>query len=197
MGPQAQPTGLKGGVVIESHPLIEDILEPCRERLGRDFDAYRGHVYRVFNLCIHGANARDFEIDAIAAAAAFHDLAIWTDQTFDYIEPSCVRAERWIIRARRDGRPIRTPDAAAIALMISEHHKLTRYRGAHERLVEAFRRADLMDLSLGLLPAGLSREYAKKLRKQFPTAGFHRALLRIGSRWAAKHPTRPFPMIKF
>jgi hypothetical protein len=184
-------------VIVEKHPIIEGILHSWRERLGADYDGYRGHVYRVFNLTIFGANARGSEIDAIAAAAAFHDLAIWSDRTFDYIEPSCVRAERWIIDARRNGIPIRTSDGAAIALMISEHHKLTRYRGQHERLVDAFRRADLLDLSRGLLSAGLPRKYGRRLRKMFPTAGFHRAIVRIGTGWAVRHPTHPLPMMKF
>jgi hypothetical protein len=196
---QPEPLSANGkrGVIVEKHPIIEGILDTWRERLGSDYDGYRGHAYRVFNLTVHGANARDSEIDAIAAAAAFHDLAIWSDRTFDYIERSCVRAERWIIDARRNGIPIRTSDAAAIALMISEHHKLTRYRGQHERLVDAFRRADLLDLSRGMLSAGLPRKFGRRLRKTFPTAGFHRAIVRIGTGWVVKHPTQPLPMVKF
>lgn len=195
--PEPLSANRKRGVIVEKHPIIEGILGTWRQRLGTDYDGYRGHVYRVFNLTAHRSNARDSEIDAIAAAAAFHDLAIWSDRTFDYIEPSCVRAERWIIAARRNGIPIRTSDAAAIALMISEHHKLTRYRGQHERLVDAFRRADLLDLSRGMLSAGLPRKFGRQLRKTFPTAGFHRAIVRIGTGWAVKHPTQPLPMLKF
>ena len=54
------------------------VLATWREALGRDVDAYRGHVYRMLNFS--RALAGDERAgDALAVAAVFHDLGIWTE----------------------------------------------------------------------------------------------------------------------
>jgi len=35
-----------------SDPLIDGILSEWRERIGVDYEGYRGHVYRMFNFCL-------------------------------------------------------------------------------------------------------------------------------------------------
>ena len=47
-------------------------------------------MYRVVNLCLTIAGRA--ELEKIAAAAAFHDLGIWTNGTFDRIAPSIALA---------------------------------------------------------------------------------------------------------
>jgi hypothetical protein len=37
--------------IAERHPRVEEVLDAFASELGRDRAAYRGHVYRVFNLC--------------------------------------------------------------------------------------------------------------------------------------------------
>jgi hypothetical protein len=81
--------------------------------------------------------------------------------------------------------------------MIDQHHRLRRVvEGPEPEVVEAFRRADLVDLSRGVLRAGLPRELISELAARFPYAGFHGFLARTGLRWAVRHPLRPLPMVR-
>src|SRR5678816_3071087 len=83
-------------------PTIDAVLNDHASVLGDDFVAYRNHVYRVVNFCVAIAGGRD-DLEKIAIAAAFHDLGIWTDRTFDYIAPSIARARTYLVeRARED-----------------------------------------------------------------------------------------------
>lgn len=128
--------------LLTHHALIDDVLAVWRDALGRDADAYRGHVYRVFNFA--RALARDpLRDDAIAVAATFHDLGIWSDMTFDYLAPSARLADDYLASRRPE------LDRGEVARMIALHHKLTRCPVDAGALAEAFRRADLIDLSLG------------------------------------------------
>src|SRR5215469_16634767 len=84
------------------------------------------------------------ELEKIAVAAAFHDLGIWTNKTFDYIAPSVAIARRHLAaRAMADWIP-------EIEAMIVDHHKVTPSRADPQSLVESFRRADWIDVSRGL-----------------------------------------------
>jgi len=174
--------------LLPVHPLIESVLGSFRLQLGRDFAAYRGHVYRVFHYCraLVGGEAHQ----AIAVAAVFHDIGIWADDTFDYLEPSRARA-----RAFLAAQPV--APAAEVESMIDLHHKLTRCPPGAGELVEAFRRADLVDLSCGCIRFGLPRAFVRGVREVFPNAGFHAAIGRIGFCWLLRHPWRPLPMMKW
>ena len=98
-------------------------------------------MYRVVNLCVAVTSGNRDNLDKIAVAAAFHDLGIWTDHTFDYIAPSVSLAhEHLAVHARADWIP-------EIEAMIANHHKITRARSHPDWLVEAFRQADWIDVS--------------------------------------------------
>jgi hypothetical protein len=70
------------------------VLETHAAALGGDFKAYRNHAYRVVNLCV--ALSSGHQVEKIAIAAAFHDLGIWTDGTFDYLQPSVKLASDYL-----------------------------------------------------------------------------------------------------
>lgn len=176
--------------LVAQHAVIDDVLATWRDALGRDADAYRGHVYRVFNF--GRALADDVGGDeALAVAAVFHDLGIWSDGTFDYLEPSVRRAREYV----EAGVPSIDPEL--VAQMIGLHHKLTRCSADAPPLAEVFRRADLVDLSLGAIRLGLPAAFIREVRAAFPNAGFHRCLARIGAGWMVRHPSRPLPMMRW
>ena len=141
--------------LIERNDHIERIFLPWRFSLGNACDAYKGHVYRVLNFACASLEIGEVDCDVygkrqevedrIAIAACFHDVGIWLDKTVDYLEQSKGHASDWL------GERNLKPWESEIALMIEYHHKQTRYTGEHEALVEAFRRADLVDVSLGLV----------------------------------------------
>ena len=68
--------------VFTEHATINGLFEGWQGRLGRDYLPYRNHVYRVFNLACSLADAEAEDIERLAVASAFHDVAIWLDGTF-------------------------------------------------------------------------------------------------------------------
>ncbi|HEV7734253.1 MAG TPA: phosphohydrolase [Candidatus Binatia bacterium] len=174
--------------MIDRHPLVEDILGTWTAALGADLAGYRGHVYRVLNLCRALAPSADDEQAAIATA--FHDLGIWSDGTFDYLPPSVARATAFLDATGR------APATDAVARAIEMHHKLLPYHGDDALLVEALRRADLIDVSLGLVRFGVPREFVRQVRGAFPNCGFHATLARLIGRELVRRPWRPLPMMR-
>lgn len=169
-------------------PIVDEVLDGHAAVLGDDSVAYRNHVYRVMNLClaIHGDRA---ELEKIGVAAVFHDLGIWTDKTFDYIDPSVALAREYLTaRAWAAWIP-------EIEAMISDHHKVTSSRV--DPLVESFRRADWIDVTLGLRRFGLPRTFIATVATTWPDTGFHRMLLRLAMDRFRKHPLSPLPMLKW
>ena len=166
---------------------IDAILDEWRDALGAAHGPYRNHAQRVFHL----ARSRAGDERTLAVAAAFHDLGIWSDATFDYLEPSVTRAADWLAARGESSR------LAAVAALIRFHHTLTPYRGPHAAAVEAFRRADLADVSMGLIPGGLPRRDYRALRRRFPYLGFHRMLIGLTWREFRRHPLRPLPMLRW
>lgn len=171
---------------------LDELLQAHAPALGADFTAYRNHCYRVLNLAVSLLATDDADaLDKIAIAVAFHDLGIWTDRTFDYLPPSEQRAQAWLAQAGLEAW------SAEIGAMIREHHKIRRYRLEPAPLVEAFRKADWVDVSHGLIAGGLSRPYLCALFASFPNAGFHRRLVQLSLRRLLSHPWSPLPMLRF
>jgi hypothetical protein len=170
--------------------VIEEILDSFDRALGRDRVAYAGHVYRVFNFTRALADEAVRSHGSIAVAAAFHDLGIWADETVDYLAPSVSRANQFLAARGRDS------EREGVDIMIELHHKIAPYHGPREALVEPFRRADLVDLTLGAVRFGLPREFIRDVRAAFPNSGFHACLCRVLGAWALRHPLRPLPMMK-
>ena len=176
--------------LVTSIPIVEGVLDRYATALGHDFIAYRNHVHRVVNLCLAVTDGRRDHLDQIAVAAAFHDLGIWTDHTFDYIAPSVSLAREYLAaRSRADWIP-------EIEAMIANHHKITRARAHPDCLVEGFRRADWVDVSYGLRRFGVARPFIKSLFATWPSAGFHWRLIEFAGAWFPRHPLTPLPMGK-
>ncbi len=98
--------------------LIDSILGGYREVIGEDYPGYRNHVQRMVNFCLAlGA----FEAETrhkIVIAGAFHDIGIWTAQTFDYLPPSIEAADIYL---KREGL---TAWSAEIRQMIDQRTQL-------------------------------------------------------------------------
>jgi hypothetical protein len=169
---------------------LDAILEAHAGALGDDFERYRHHTYRVANFCIALASCEDECVEKVAIAAAFHDLGIWTNGTFDYLPPSIRLAKDYL---ERDGKAGWSDEVEA---MIREHHKITPYRNQAESLVEPFRRADWIDVSKGTLRFGLSRALIREAYRTWPGAGFHRRLVELTLQRARSHPLSPLPMMR-
>jgi len=116
-----------------------------------------------------------------------HDLGIWTADTFDYLSPS---AELVATHATEFG----ITDVDEVRSMVTQHHKLRR---TGNRMNDAFRTADLVDVSRGLLAGGIGRASVNAIVDELPYLGFHAFLARGLTRHAVRHPTRPLPMLRW
>ena len=124
-------------------------------------------------------------------AGCFHDLGIWTGDTFDYLKPSIESAKTYLSDT---GLGKWIPETS---IMIDQHHKLRRFVDERYPLVEIFRKGDLADFSLGLIKSGISGGYVSEVRDRFPNAGFHKMLVKRAGRWICQHPLHPIPVLKW
>ena len=83
-----------------------------------------------------------------------------------------------------------------VGRMIDEHHKI-RAAGDRDSLVELFRRADLIDVSLGVKRFGLPRSFIRQVSSEYPNFGFHKALVKLGLWQLIRSPWNPLPMVKW
>ncbi|MFA5122526.1 hypothetical protein [Zavarzinia sp.] len=177
--------------ISTTFPLLDEILAAWQPAIGADFAAYGNHIRRVLNftLALHPCSAE--ELERLQVAGAFHDLGIWSDGTFDYLPPSIARARDYLAGRGLEGW---VPEVSAL---IGEHHKIRAIADPALALVEAFRKADLVDVSLGLVRFGLPREFVRAVKAQFPDAGFHGRLVQLTGANLLRHPLRPAPFFKW
>lgn len=169
-------------------PLSEDLVGSFSSALADDLVAYRNHVCRVLNYYL-ALTDQSSPPPAILIASAFHDLGIWTNGTFDYLPPSVALAKSYL-----SSHGLGTLESEVCAV-ITEHHKLLSYKGQFSASVEAFRKADLVDVSLGAIRFDLPSSFIQSVRAAFPNAGFHRLLARLTARQLLRSPFRPLPMV--
>jgi len=117
----------------------------------------------MVHFCFALRDCTDDERRKVIIAGCFHDLGIWSDRTVDYLPPSVAREKDYLAQHALERW---SPE---IELMIAIHHKLRRYQDHRYPLVEVFRRADLVDVSLGLLRCGVTGAYIRRVRQQFLT----------------------------
>ena len=159
--------------IIDQSDRVETLLGKYRPALGDDFKAYRGHVYRVITYAMHLLDDDPAVQPMIETAFVYHDLGLWTDNQLAYLEPSEALAladnetENWGL------------DPEVLQAIIHWHHKITRYRGPHERLVEAARRADWVDATGGMRRMGFSKAHIKTVEDAIPSYDFANVLQRL------------------
>ncbi|NOX24154.1 MAG: hypothetical protein GXP36_13840 [Actinobacteria bacterium] len=176
--------------VDTAHRIADELFSVYPTEFGAARAAYHGHVHRGIDLVAHQMDLDEATGKLLGVAGFFHDAGIWLDNTFDYLGPSIRRALDHLHDVDAGGEDL-------VRLVIFEHHRLRRARSEHP-LVEAFRRADLTDLTGGLVPSpGVSfREY-RQIGGRYPSHGFRWRLTVIFLRWTLRHPLRPLPMMKW
>ena len=157
--------------------------------IGADYGRYKNHVYRVFINCLLIDNEKTNE-EKYAVAAVFHDIGIWTNHTFDYLDPSIEQVKIYLTETGKQDW------IDEIILMIYWHHKLSNYKGEHRNTVENFRKADWIDVSLALLTFGLDKQKIKETGRKIPNLGFHIFLIKETIKNFFKHPLNPVPVFK-
>jgi hypothetical protein len=172
-------------------PIVDEVIERFGSALGRDQRAYHNHVRRIVNYYQCLAGVEDECLQQVLIAAAFHDLGIWTARSFDYLAPSVRLAQEYLSGA---GLVHLSREVEAIIVW---HHKLSRHHGEFASTVERFRRADLVDVSLGVIRFGVPRPFVRAVKRAFPNAGFHWRLVELTGRQLLRDPLRPLPMVRW
>ena len=160
-------------IVEKERPRVEDLLARYRRQIGDDFDGYRNHVYRSITYAMHILNDANEFRQLVETVFVYHDIGLWTDRQLAYLEPSEA------VATRDNERFNWGLDADALCGAIHWHHKVFPYKGPHESVIEACRKADWIDATRGWLRKGISRSAIRKVEAAFPNCGFHRTLLRL------------------
>ncbi|MHC8326328.1 HD domain-containing protein [Pseudomonas sp. LB1P83] len=177
--------------LVLEFPVTDEILTSYALAIGADLPGYRNHIYRVLNFYSAISGIAGLPSEAVQIAAAFHDLGIWTDGTIDYLEPSVRLATDYLANQQLSHLN------EEVTALILEHHKVRPYVADHALSVEPFRRADVIDVSLGLMTFGLPRAYIKTVKSALPNQGFHGMLLRQTARQFLRSPLKPLPMFRW
>jgi len=175
-------------ICVKKNIIIDQILDSYKQELGKNYESYRNHVYRVYNFALPYIQSEN-DIKILSIAVAFHDLGIWTSNTFDYIKPSIDLAKQYSIDTN-----LNSITTIEIENIISEHHKLSQVKTS--KLAEIFRRADIVDLTLGIICKGHNADDIRMVKKVFPNKRFHFNLFKLFFRNLIKHPLHPLPMYK-
>lgn len=175
------------------HPRIDSILDQYAAVIGPHLRIYRHHCLYVF----HAATALEPALavehaEALAIAAAFHDIGLFTHDTIDYLEPSVALAAAY---CRQEGAEESIP---LVTRLIEQHHKITPVRaGEQARLVDAFRRADWQFVMMGAYPGALSPRDHRRLKRAMPTPGFHRFIVGHSVAHVRSGARNPLPVLRW
>jgi hypothetical protein len=159
-------------------PRIEGLFAPYKQQLGDDYLGYRNHVYRIVTYAMHFLHDRAQYEPVVETAFVYHDIGLWTHRALAYLEPSEAVA---VADNVKYGWGL---DPDLLKGMIHWHHKIFPYRGVHQEVIEACRKADWIDATKGLLRKGIPRVEIKKVEEAFPNHGFHDSLLRLAKDYA-------------
>ena len=136
--------------VDRAHAVANDLFDRDAATYGADLTRYYGHVHRVIGLVGEQRDVAEGEAYPYSASPRdHHDAGIWFHDTWDYLPPS-------IRRAVAELGPSGEQHAALVTALIDEHHRIRPARSAAP-LARGLRRADLIDVSRGLVTAGVPR----------------------------------------
>lgn len=169
--------------------LITEILSSFKKELGPNFEKYHNHACRVFTFAALLSNANEDEQKQLAIAAAFHDIGIWSANTLDYLDPSIKLAEAYLIEHKLEHWTV------SVSQIIDNHHKLTPFKSNH--LAENFRKADLIDLTFGIIKFGISSAKIAEYNTLYPAKGFQPYIFKEVFKNIIKHPLNPLPILKW
>ncbi len=175
--------------IIRESRAIESLLEGFESRFPSrsDFQGYVNHCLRMLNVALALCEDEPDRREKIEIALAFHDLTIFPDRTLDYLESSAELARQHLAAIGRHEW------SEEITLMIAKHHKIGAYTGKSANLVEAFRKADWLDVTYGLRRYGLPRRWVRSLYRALPLCRFPRTVFGLIPIYMVRHPRNPLP----
>lgn len=152
---------------------VEALFARYKDVIGDDYLGYRNHVYRTITYAMHFLNNNEEYEQLVETAFVYHDLGLWTDHELAYLEPSEAVA---LADNEKYGWGL---DPEQLQGAIHWHHKISPYKGPHAEVINACRKADWVDASMGMVRKGLDKSIIKEVESVFPNCGFHNTLLRL------------------
>jgi hypothetical protein len=178
--------------VLTDLPVLDGLLAPHREGLGKSYWGYRAHCYRMVNWARSFTDPEPYREDKLAIVTVLHDLPFFLSGDLDYLGKAC---ELTTAHLKQIGREEWTEE---LHLMINNHHKVRSYVGPFAPMVEAVRRADWIDVSFTKLRYGLPREFVAEVRATFPMNEAYKGIAMPAiAKYAAGHLGRPLPMMRW
>ncbi|MBM9546635.1 hypothetical protein JWG40_06370 [Leptospira sp. 201903074] len=179
--------------VFEVQEDIESLFQSWEKQSNRNLIDYKFHVYRVWNLCLKLSGLDDSRnpelFRLLAITSAFHDSEYFINKNWDYLNTSNQKMIEYL-------KLVGLEDLSDIAsLTLFNHHLLKIYRGPHFRIVESFRKADLIDFP-GWRLHGIDKQYLKQLRKVFPYRNFRFIVWFETFKQFLKSPFSGLPMLR-
>ena len=175
-------------LIIDTDQFLDDELFGLSSALRPDFEAYRNHCLRVatftkFFLPEYVESEIPNAMELVTTALAYHDIALWTDKALSYLEPSVAQMEKALT-----GSSYSTKELAIMKEMILQHHKWYDFESdlgkAADALVNAFRKADWADATMGVIRFGMPDSLLQAAYDKIPEAGFHKLLAGLPSKLA-------------
>jgi HD domain len=167
-------------------------LDALRAASGETDGAMERHCVRQFLIAERLAEDAEQSIDRelLLCAAFLHDTGLYPSvKSHDaYVTDGCHLAERTLEPFGWE------PERLTRCLNAVEQHHALRDRSSLGTEVELMRRADLIDVSAGLITFGVDRWWLRGLVRDIPRSGFHRFLARETWRMARERP-RSLPRI--
>jgi hypothetical protein len=177
-------------IIKTERPRVEVLFAPYRTIIGSDYDGYRNHVYRTITYAMHFLNNAPQHEQLVETAFVYHDIGLWTDHELAYLEPSEVVA---LEDNKKYGWGL---DPEALSGAIHWHHKVFPYKGTHQDVIEACRKADWIDATQGWVRKGMSRSAIAQVESTFPNCGFHKALLRLAKEFGGSTIIGGFKVVR-
>lgn len=189
-GIQVETIGFDSHVTTRQSALDSQLnLPSIHNALGQDYNRYRNHCLRVYIFSKYFLP--DFVVeempnahDILGVALAYHDIALWTDGALNYLDPSVKQMNTHLVQ--NDDAILSEEELEIAGIVIEEHHKLTSYKQGKNAtvnaLVNAARKADWADFTIGLVGWGLPAGLLQAAYEKVPELGFHMMLAKMGAR---------------
>lgn len=154
-----------------------DAVATVRDASGETGGAMERHNLRVFRIACELADRRGIDADreVLLVAAMIHDLGLYDSISRGgvYVRDGAEHAAELLAEHGWDPQRIRL-----CADAIERHHEL-RSQWSRGDEVELMRRADLVDVSGGLVSFGLPRAWLRSLFAEVPRDGTYREIGRL------------------
>lgn len=159
-------------------------LEALQRASGGENGPIERHSRRVFLLAEELAAGRDIDRELLACACWLHDIGLY---------PSVATKAAYVTDGRRVAEELLADwpaERLRLCADVVELHHEPRSQETRGLEVELLRLADRVEVSQGLLRAGLPRAVVRRIRREVPVRGFVPEVLRGLGRHAVRRPAR-------